>query len=323
MADQEVAAVTPSWRVPPQAAGIRVDSFVRRCLPHLSQREAKRAIEEGAFWVDQRPARKGDRLAADSVLSLRGFEHLLASSPIPSRNSDASILYEDHCLIALDKPAGIPTHGFSGRETGSLANIMASIRPSLVGVGRDRWEAGLVHRLDRDTSGIVLAAKDQATFGDLREAFHRGAVQKFYRALVWGRTRDEGVIDTRLEHDSKDRRKMKPCTETREPGAKPKSWRAVTRFRRRAHVRGFSLLDVEICTGVTHQIRVHLSSLGHSVVGDSLYGEGDRDPFGLGRLFLHAWSLRLSHPRENRDLVLQSPLPPELNEVLDELGIGL
>ena len=142
--DQGFAAETCSWRVPPEADGIRVDAFVRRCLPHLSQREARRAIEAGAFWVDERPAKKGGRLLAGNVLGLRGFPHLLASSPMAAPHAGVSILYEDDCLIALDKPSGMPTHGFSGRDTNTLANVLAGIRPTLVGVGGNRWQVGAV-----------------------------------------------------------------------------------------------------------------------------------------------------------------------------------
>lgn len=323
MADQGHVPVTRLGEVPPGAEGDRVDAFVRRCLPHLSLREARRAIEEGAIWVDDRPARKGDRVFRGNVLSLRGFPQLLADSPVPAADLEIPILYEDGCLLALDKPAGIPTHGFSGRQTRTVANFLTAIRPSLIGVGMNRWEAGLVHRLDRDTSGIVLAAKDQDTFDHLREQFRRGAVRKYYWALVRGKTQEERAIAAPLTRDPRDRRKMKPFAGAGRRGRAARAWKAWTRFQRVAHARGYSLVRVEIGTGVTHQIRVHLSSIGYPLVGDPLYGKGPDEPLGIGRLFLHACSLTFDHPREHREITLPSPLPPDLNRVVRRLGIRL
>jgi len=321
MPDQGFASVTRAWTVPPGQDGIRLDDFVRRCLPHLSLRETRRAIEAGAFRVDQRLGKKGDRLCGGCVLALRGFPDLLAESPVPTRDLKVSILYEDDCLLALDKPAGVATHGFSGRETRALANYLAAIRPALVGVGGNRWEAGFVHRLDRDTSGIVLAAKDQEAFDHLRSQFRRGRVRKKYWALVWGKAGSEGVIDDPLIHDPQDRRKMK--LSGREGGRKraAKRWKARTRFQTVAYSRGFSLLRVELETGVTHQIRVHLAALGHPLVGDPLYARERPLPPALGRQFLHAFSLEFRHPRTGQQLIVESPLAAELREVLRGLRL--
>lgn len=321
MPDQGFVSVTRAWTVAPSQSGIRLDDFVRRCLPHLSLREARRAIEAGAFWVDQRPGKKGDRLYRGCVLTLRGFADLLAQSPVSAWDFTVSILYEDPCLLAVDKPAGVATHGFSGRETRSLANYLAAIRPALIGVGGSRWEAGFVHRLDRDTSGIVLAAKDQEVFDHLRDQFHRGLVRKKYWALVWGRPGSAVVIDHPLTHDPQDRRKMR--LGGREGGRKKsaKRWEARTRFHTIAYSSGFSLLQVAMETGVTHQIRVHLAALGHPLVGDPLYAKERPLPGALRRQFLHAFSLEFRHPRTGQQMILESPLAAELGEVLRGLRL--
>ena len=128
-----------SWTAPADQHSIRLDSFVRRCLTHLSLREAQRAIREGAFWVNGRAGKKGDRLFSGDVVSLRGARHWLASSPLPWSDLHVVIRYEDESMLALDKPAAMATHGFSGRETSSLANFLAAYRSSLSGVGRSRW----------------------------------------------------------------------------------------------------------------------------------------------------------------------------------------
>lgn len=310
-----------SWTVPAGERAIRLATFVRRCLPHLSLREARRAIEADAFRVNDRVGRKDDWLCAGDLLTLRGFDYLLAQTPLPVGDLEVPILYEDEFILALDKPAGMPTHGFSGREKTSLANFVAAVRPSLCGVGRSRWEPGLVHRLDRDTSGVVLAAKEQGAYENLRTQFRRGLVKKKYWALVWGRTKKEGLVVYPLAHDPRDRRKMRVLAPAPKRTDQTKKWEALTRFRTVGQGRGFSLLEVEMATGVTHQIRVHLQAIGHPLVGDILYGSNQADPFRLGRHFLHAFYLKFCHPGGGRELLVRSPLPEELGRVLKRLGI--
>ncbi len=307
-----------SWIVPEDALGIRLDVFVRRCLPHLSEREAKKAIEAGAFRLAGRRGRKGDRLSAGDEVRFCGAPHWLATAPPPEQALGIVVRYEDDSVLVADKPAGIPTHGFSGRETRSVANFLAAARPNLRGVGRSPWEPGLINRLDRGTSGLVLAAKDQASFDALRAESRAGAIRKKYWTLVWGVAAEEGTIALPLAHDSRDRRKMKPAAK---PNPRVRRWRASTRFRRRLSARGFSLLEIEIARGVTHQIRAHLESVGHPIVGDPLYGGGRRDPFGLGRQFLHAWSIEFRHPADGRNVGVEAPLPEDLSRVLAELDM--
>jgi len=311
-----------SWPAPADGPSIRLDAFVRRCLPHLSLREVQRAIGEGSFWINARRGKKGARLDAGDIVSFRGPRHWLAPAPLPRADLAVIIRYEDESVLALDKPPGMATHGFSGRETASLANFLAAARPALRGVGQSRWEPGLVNRLDRGTSGLVLAAKDQDSFDDLRSQSRRGLVKKKYWALVCGKTEDRGVIDVPLMHDSRDRKKMTTLGKANKRERPPRSWSAATRFRRRAWSQGFSLLEVEIERGVTHQIRVHLQAAGHPLVGDPLYGAGRPDPFGLERQFLHAGSLEFRHPKGGRKMRVESPLPEDLKKVLERLKMS-
>jgi 23S rRNA pseudouridine1911/1915/1917 synthase len=309
-----------SWIVPEDARGIRLDAFVRRCLPHLSVREAQKAIEEGAFWLSGRPGRKGDRLSGGDAVVFRGAAHWLATAPPPETDLGIVVRYEDDSLIVVDKPAGVATHGFSGREKRSLANFLAAAHPNLRGVGRSPWEPGLINRLDRGTSGLVLAAKDQASFENLRAQSQAGEMKKTYWALVWGVTAEAGTVAVPLAHDPKDRRKMRPAAQP-ERNRRTRSWAASTRFRRRLSARGFSLLEIEIARGVTHQIRAHLQSAGHPIAGDPLYGGGRRDPLGLGRQFLHARSIEFRHPADGRKVNVDSPLPDDLKRVMADLGM--
>ncbi len=316
---------TRSWSVAPDSEPIRLDAFVRRCLPHLSMNEVQRAIREGAFSLNRRVARKGDRLFAGDLVTLSGFQELLALQPLPGRDLNVSILYEDDSIMVLDKPAGIAVHGFSGRATNTLANFLAAARPLLSSVGKSRWEPGLVHRLDRDTSGLVLVAKDQDSFEKLRLHFRRGSVKKKYWALVYGKIRKKGEIHFPLIHDPGDRRRMKTIMAKGDGrrSARRRRWKAVTRFRCLSHKQNFSLIEIEIGTGVTHQIRAHMEAIGHPLLGDPLYAKGRLDPFRLKRQFLHAFYLRFPHPKTGDFLTIESPLPDELNKVLQRLEMSL
>lgn len=318
---KERLAPANSWIVPPGEQAIRLDAFVRRCLPHLSLREARRMIEEKLFWVDDQPAKKGDRFSAGAVLSYRGPLGLLARAPLPEGHLHVPIVYEDECALVVDKPAGMATHGFSGRERKSLANFLAAARPALRGVGASRWEPGLVHRLDRDTSGLVLVAKDQDSFEELRSQFRKGLVRKRYWALVWGRIKGERVLDYPLAHDPGNRKKMVAVKAGRRRPSGSREWPASTRLKAVASSQGLTLLEIDISTGVTHQIRAHLETLGYPLVGDPLYGGNRPDPFALRRQFLHAYYLGFRHPRSGLDIVATSALPEDLAKVLDRLGI--
>jgi 23S rRNA pseudouridine1911/1915/1917 synthase len=309
-----------TWEVPAETPAIRLDAFVRRCLPHLSLREAQRAIDEGAFWVRGRRGKKGDRLAPGDRLAFRGAAHWLATAPPPRPDLPITVRYEDESLLVVDKPADVATHGFSGRETASVANFLAA-RPHAGGVGRSAWEVGLINRLDRGTSGLVLAAKTPVAFNALREQSRRGEIEKRYWALVWGVSEEDATIAVPLGRDSRDRAKMAPVKSGKRRSSR--SWPAATRYRRRLSAQGFSLLDVAIDRGVTHQIRVHLQTQGLPIVGDPLYGGGRPDRFGLGRQFLHAWRLAFRLPANGRTIAVESPLPDDLKGILVELGMAI
>ncbi len=181
-------------------------------------------------------ARKGDRLSAGDRLVFSGPAALLAANPLPDTSLDVPIVYEDSSIFIVDKPAGIATHGFSGRDTGTLANYIAAQHPHLLGVGKNRWEPGLVHRLDTETSGLVLVAKTQTAFDRLRQQFRRRQVAKIYWALVWGTTNAAGVIDLPLAHDPRDKSRMRAVSESLRM-KKIKTWKALTRYRKVGAVR--------------------------------------------------------------------------------------
>jgi 23S rRNA pseudouridine1911/1915/1917 synthase len=319
MSDQAAPVITQSWNVPDDRREIRLDAFVRRCLPHLSRRQAEKAIQCKLFRINHQTGEKGDKLLPGDRLTFKGPSHWLLTAPDSQSQLPVRLVYEDAWVLVVDKPAGMPTHGFSGGDRYTLANFIAAMRPDLLMIGRSRWEPGLVHRLDVGTSGLVLVAKTRAAFDDLRLQFRRRQIKKSYRALVWGVTATQGEVAYRIAHDSRDPRRMRAITGIARRAKKPKVWPALTRFRKLRKLGGLSLLEIEMETGVTHQIRVHLSAIGHPIVGDVLYGKRDRERFGLRRHFLHACGLRFFHPKDRRVITVESTLPAELEHVLSRL----
>jgi 23S rRNA pseudouridine1911/1915/1917 synthase len=280
-------------------------------------------IGEGWFRVRGRAARKGESLYPGDIVTFVGPAPFLAATPPPAADICIGILYEDDSVLVLDKPTGVRVHGMSPRATRTVANFLAARYPALSGLGRSRWELGLVHRLDQDTSGALLVAKTRTAFDYLRDHFQRGLIEKKYLALVWGEAPAEGSVDYPLSRDRRDRKKMKIFKERCAKGRGPRIWPAATRFRLLARTHGVSLLDVEIPTGVTHQIRLHLAAIGHPLVGDNLYDPGRPGPPGLPRLFLHAHSIRFAHPGGGAHLLVESPLPADLRAVLKSLDVEL
>jgi 23S rRNA pseudouridine1911/1915/1917 synthase len=321
MSDQALSLITRSWRVADDHPAIRLDTFVRRCLPHLSRRQVENAIRGKLFRINNRVGGKGDKLSPGDWVNFKGAGSWLLTAPFPQGELRAPIVYEDEYVLVVDKPAGMATHGFSGRDHDTLANLLAAQRPDLLGIGKNRWEPGLVHRLDRETSGLVLVAKNQAAFDALRLQFRRRQIKKKYWALVWGITSAQGSVSYPIIHDARDRRRMRAIIGKSSRTKGQKSWLALTRFRKLCDSDGLSLLEIEMETGVTHQIRVHLAAIGHPVVGDSLYGGERRESFGLDRHFLHAYGLEFFHPWDHRVVKTASELPLELKRVASDLKV--
>jgi 23S rRNA pseudouridine1911/1915/1917 synthase len=320
MVDQVAGVETISWLVPAEFSAARLDAFVRHGLPHISRREIDRALGEKMFSLNGRVARKGARLAAGDTVRFIGPAHWLSEQPPPMAELDIRVVYEDSSILVLDKPAGVATHGFSARDGVTAANFIAARWPELLNVGKSRWEPGLVHRLDVETSGLLLVAKTNVAFDQLRGQFRRRAIRKTYWSLVWGDAEAQGEIALPMAHDSRDRRRMR-VIQPPQNARRQRVWPALTRYRKLGAAQGLSLLEIDMATGVTHQIRVHLAALGHAIVGDRLYGAQHEEAFGLQRHFLHAKGLEFTHPSEHRALKLDAPLAPELGEVLRRLEI--
>jgi 23S rRNA pseudouridine1911/1915/1917 synthase len=293
--------------VPADLDGERADKVVA-VLGGLSRAAARALVDGGGVTVAGQPVDPTRRLAAGEEVE---FEAPPAEPSLVPEDVRFAVRYEDADLVVVDKPAGVVVHPGAGVRSGTLAAGLLRAYPDLEGIGEEgRW--GIVHRLDRDTSGLLVVARSARAHRALVAALARREVRRLYLALVHGRFDvPRGTVDAPIGVDP-----GRPTRRMLSPEGRP----ARTHFRRTAgwQAAGLSLVEVELETGRTHQIRVHLAAIGHPVVGDPVYGA---PPFpGLGRTWLHAARLELDHPSTGARLVVESPLPPELAAVLDRLG---
>ena len=292
--------------------GERLDVFVARRLPELTRSRVRRLIDAGLVAIDGRPAAKaGVRLEPGQAVRLTlppPAPSELEPEPIPLR-----IVYEDDDLLVVDKPAGMTVHPSPGHSRHTLVHAVLAHCPNLSGIGGE-GRPGIVHRLDKDTSGLIIVAKHDAAHVSLARQLKERKVEKTYLALVEGRVEPKaGVIDGAIGRHPRHRKKMAVVERGRE---------ARTRYRLLREVDGRSLVEVRPETGRTHQIRVHLASIGHPVVGDALYGGRGGTASSLRRQFLHAQRLAFRHPRTGDRLELEAPLAEDLQEALAKLEGG-
>jgi 23S rRNA pseudouridine1911/1915/1917 synthase len=285
--------------VPAEAAGERLDRFLAS-LPEVGSRAAaERLLENGAAVVDGRPRPKSHRLEGGEQVELEVSEPApreLEREEVPLR-----IAYEDEHLLVVDKPAGIVVHPSPGHESGTLVHGLVGLA-----VGGDEERPGIVHRLDRDTSGLMVVARSEEAYAKLQELVRERELERRYKALVRGRPRSwTGRIEAPIGRDRHEPTRHSLDTDT------PRE--AVTHFEVERLLDRYALLDARLETGRTHQIRVHLAAIGLPVVGDPVYGVPDEQ---LKRQFLHAWRLAFPHPLTAEAVEVESPLPPELQAAL-------
>ena len=313
-----------------EQAGKRLDAFLTEHIDGWSRSRLQRLIEDGDVLVNGREAkasykvREGDELDVDLTEA--------PTARFEPENIPLDIVFEDALLAVINKPAGMIIHPGAGVTSGTLANAIAwhfghdsahQESPAVAGgSAQPRDRVGIVHRLDKDTSGLIVVAKDEQTHEALAEQFRNREVFKSYVTLVHGSPRDNsGTIDRPIARDQFHRTKMTVSATGRHALS---LWKVRERFEK------FALVDVEIKTGRTHQIRVHLASINHPIVGDATYNEGRDNTIAdqeikkavekLGRFFLHAERLAFTHPETGERLEFNSPLPPELKEFLGKLG---
>ncbi len=287
----------------------RLDRYLAEQLQGHSRAEVQRWIKAGLARINGKPARPGMALKPGDVVTL--------TIPEPPRTEllpediPLVILYEDADIIAIDKPAGMVVHPAVGHSSGTLVNAILWHFPDLEGVG-EGGRPGIVHRLDKDTSGIILVAKNPQAHRHLQAQFKDRTIEKTYLALVHGHVSPEqGLIDAPIGRHQRHRKRMAVV-----PAAKGREAR--TEYEVLAFYDANTLVAAHPLTGRTHQIRVHFASIGHPVVGDAVYGR--RDVYKLGRHFLHAHRIRFRRPADDEWIELESPLPPDLQTLLDQLS---
>jgi len=297
--------------VPAELKPQRVDAFLRERLA-ISRTQLSSLFESGGVRVNGRLAKKGQIVEAGQRIRLRSVPS--GASLVADLDLPLSVLHLDDAFLFVDKPAGYPSHPLRPGERGTLANAIAARFPECLLASDEPREAGLCHRLDVGTSGVVLVARTPEAWKFARELFGRQEVDKRYWALVTGPLADEGEVDLPLRHAPKHPERVEAAAG--DPRARP----ARSAFRVLAREGTHSLVEVRIFTGVMHQVRAHLAAIGAPIAGDPLYG--GRPQRSLARPFLHARSLALKHPREGEHLLVHSPLPTELASTLAQLRIS-
>ena len=286
--------------------GLRVDRAVA-LVADVSRSVAARLVAEGGVRLDGAVVMSGARRVTAGESLAVDIES--RDDPVPSPDVDVAFIpvFEDPDVIVVDKPAGLVVHPGAGHDRATLVNGLLARYPEISGVG-DPYRPGIVHRLDRGTSGLLVVARTQRAYRSLVEQMRSHEPERLYSALVWGHPEaSSGVVDAPVGRSSRNPMRM-TVTERGRP--------ARTRYtveRRYAEPAQVALLTCRLETGRTHQIRVHLQAINHPVVGDPTYGAGrGGDSFGLSRPFLHARSLAFSHPVSGETVRAESPLPPEL-----------
>ncbi|HEX6559175.1 MAG TPA: RluA family pseudouridine synthase [Longimicrobiales bacterium] len=302
-----------------EQGGERLDAFLATHLPQFSRSRAAQLIEGGSVRLNQQRPRKSEKLAAGDVVDV--VVPVPQDTSVSAEDIPLNIVYQDSDLIVIDKPAGLVVHPAPGHYTGTLVNALLHHISDLSGIG-GVLRPGIVHRLDKDTSGLMLVAKNDEAHRALSAALKKREIKRRYLVAAWGHLEaEEQEVDAPLGRSPHDRRKM---------GVVQIGRPARTRFKRLERWKGADLLLAELQTGRTHQIRVHLLSIGHPVVGDELYApEGARRTSGptagwakafaklVNRQFLHATELAFRHPRTGKVFRFRSDLPADLKAAAD------
>jgi len=297
-----------TFAIPPECAGLRLDAALARVFPEHSRSRLQSWLKEGRIRLDG--------AAADAKRKVFGGETISLDAPPPpaetaqqAEDIELDIVFEDSHLLVIDKPAGLVVHPGSGNWSGTMMNALLHHSPQLAHVPR----AGIVHRLDKDTSGLLVVAKTLAAQTDLVRQLQARSVRRHYLALALGKVARDGTVDAPIGRHPVQRTKMAVVGGGRD---------ARTHYAVRERFSHATLVECRLETGRTHQIRVHMALIGHPLVGDPAYGRaksGDARLDAFPRQALHAWRLALIHPATGEEMAWESPLPPDMAGLLDEL----
>ena len=291
--------------------GERADAFLARVVPDLTRSAAQRLLEAGAVRLAGRPVRKNYRTAPGDVLEV----DIPAPQPVDLVPQDIplDIVYEDGDVIVVNKPVGMVVHPAPGHSDGTLVNaLLYACGDSLSGIN-GQLRPGIVHRIDRDTSGLIIAAKNDMAHLSLSEQLQDHSLARTYEAIVVGSFRAEtGTVDAPIARHRTDRKRMAVAADGR---------RAVTHWKVLERYSGYTHIQCNLETGRTRQIRVHMAYIGHPVLGDPVYGGKRKETFGLTGQCLHARKLAFQHPRTGERMEVECPLPDYFQEVLRKLSM--
>ncbi len=305
--------------------GERLDRAITEAVPDISRTQCQRLIAAGLIRIGDRSVKASQRLKGGErvTITIPAVQHTsLVAEPIP-----LDIQYEDEDILLINKPAGMVVHPAPGHEQGTLVNAILAYCPNLYGVGGEK-RPGIVHRLDKDTSGLILVAKNDAALHMVQEQFKRREIKKVYLALVDGHfSQFEAMIDAPIGRSVRDRKRMavipqgsSATSRSAQTAIKVQNYFWLSRADRKQSTNSdFTQLECRPHTGRTHQIRVHLAFAGHPIVGDTVYGL--RHPrVAIDRHFLHATSLTFRRPSDGKEITQTVPLPEDLRRVIDSLA---
>ena len=288
--------------------GIRLDKAIAELDPDISRMTVQKLIEDDKILVNGKKEKASYKVKINDKIIIE-FEKP-KESKLKAEEIPLNVIYEDNDIIIINKEKGMVVHPGNGNPDGTLANaIMARCKDSLSGIGGE-IRPGIVHRIDKDTSGIIIVAKNDKAHLNISEQIKEHKTTKTYLALVRGRVKEnEATIDMPIGRSKKDRKKMAVDKDGKQ---------AVTHFKVIKRYKGYTLLEIKIDTGRTHQIRVHMAKIGYPVVGDMVYSNG-KNEFGVEGQMLHAKSLEFSHPITGKKMHLEAQLPEYFKKVLEEL----
>ena len=300
-----------TYIVKQEEQGKRLDVYVTNQISDITRTSAQRQIEQGNILVNGKKQKASYKVIEGDVISLEKVEP--REIELKAQDIPVDIIYEDNDIIVVNKPKGMVVHPANGNPDGTLVNaIMAICKGSLSGIGGE-IRPGIVHRLDKDTSGLLIVAKNDLAHVNMSEEIKRHEVKKTYIALVRGVVKEnEATIDMPIGRSNSDRKKMTVTKNGKN---------AVTHIKVLKRYDKYTLLEINIETGRTHQIRVHLAHIGYPVIGDYIYSNG-KNEFGVVGQCLHAKSLEFKHPITGKEMKLEAPLPKYFEDILKELDMA-
>lgn len=297
-----------------KAPRLRLDAYLAREHPFYSRASWQRMIANGLVHVDGSPQKAGHILRGGELVSWE--EPKVEESKLEAEAIPFDVVYEDTDMIAINKPAGLVVHPAPGHPHGTLVNALLHHCGDLSGIGGEK-RPGIVHRLDKDTSGIIIVAKNENALNELARQFKQRSIRKEYQALVWGKPQPpSGQVDAMIGRSKHDRKKMSAVLD--------RGRTALTQYETVEALGPVTWVRIRIMTGRTHQIRVHMAHIHHPVVGDRQYGGRRKDailPVAVTRQMLHAARLVIEHPQTHDEMVLEAPLPGDMRQLIEKLKV--